>query len=371
MDIEQCIIAHLDMDAFFASVEVRDKPYLEGMPIVIGADPQGGRGRGVVSTASYEARKYGIHSALPISKAWRFSEEAKKRGEPGVIFVTPEFHKYEESSRRVMAILRRYTTRVEEASIDEAYFDISDVGSFEKAKKIVQKIKNEIKREEGLTCSVGIASNKMLAKIAAQEEKPDGLTVILPAQSSDFLADKSVSVISGIGPKSAEIFTKKKIRTIREARKLSTDELISMFGKWGSELKERLLGFDDSPVVSEHEVAKSCGEQETFETDTLDLKFIMKKVNSMCVDVFGKIRAEGFTGFKTVVLTVRFADFETRTRSVTSKKIIKTAKALEQSVLALLFPFLDRQENPRMKKIRLLGVRAEKLEQGSSSVSLF
>ncbi|MFA6077713.1 MAG: DNA polymerase IV [Candidatus Paceibacterota bacterium] len=356
------IIAHLDMDAFFASVEVRDKPYLKGMPIVIGADPKGGSGRGVVSTASYEARRYGIHSALPISKAWRFSEEAKKRGDQGVVFITPAFHKYVESSHRVMAILRKYTPLVEEASIDEAYFDISMAGSFKKAEKIVQKIKDEIKREEGLTCSVGIASNKMLSKIAAQEEKPDGLTVVLPEQSADFLASKSVSVISGVGPKTLDVFSANKIKTIKEARLLSEDKLVSMFGKWGSDLFQKLLGVDDSDVVSEPDIAKSCGEQETFEIDTLDLKFVMKKINTLCVDVFEKIKLEGFVGFRTVVLTVRFADFETKTRSFTSKKIFKTARELEQTILALVIPFLDRQENPQKKKIRLLGVRAEKLE---------
>src|SRR3989338_962353 len=172
------IIAHLDMDAFFAAVEERDHKWLKGKPIVVGADPKEGRGRGVVSTANYKAREYGIRSALPISKAWQFSELAKKRGMPPAEFLQPNFDRYEETSGRIISLIRANKRIVEEASIDEAYFDLSELGSYENAAEFCKKLKKEIFEKEKLTCSVGIGSNKLIAKIASDMQKPDGLTVV-------------------------------------------------------------------------------------------------------------------------------------------------------------------------------------------------
>jgi DNA polymerase IV (DinB-like DNA polymerase) len=161
------IIAHIDMDAFFASVEERDKEWLNGLPIVIGSDPQDGKGRGVVSTANYKAREYGIKSAVPISIAWKLSEEAHKQGKPRAVFITPNMEKYSAISARIMAILRSYAEHIEEASIDEAYFDLSPLGSYEKAAKVAEKIREEIVKKESLTASIGIGPNKLVAKIAS------------------------------------------------------------------------------------------------------------------------------------------------------------------------------------------------------------
>ncbi|MEK7085044.1 MAG: DNA polymerase IV, partial [Patescibacteria group bacterium] len=181
------IIAHLDMDAFFAAAEEREKPWLKGMPIVVGADPKNGTGRGVAATANYKAREYGIRSALPISQAWRLSETAKEKGLPPAMFLGGNFRLYAEISKNVMAILAHYSPVVEVASVDEAYFDLSGAGSFEKAARIGKKIKAEILKKEKLTASIGIGPNKLIAKIASDFKKPDGLTGVPAEEAEAFL----------------------------------------------------------------------------------------------------------------------------------------------------------------------------------------
>ena len=169
---------HIDMDAFFAACEERYNPQFRGKPIVVGADPKAGRGRGVVSTASYAARKFGIKSAMPISTAWRLAEAARSRGEPETIFLTGNYRLYREVSERIMAVLEEGVDAFEEASIDEAYLDVSSIGSFGKAEAYARILKANILKAEGLTCSIGIGSNKLIAKIASDFRKPDGLTVV-------------------------------------------------------------------------------------------------------------------------------------------------------------------------------------------------
>lgn len=354
------IIAHLDMDAFFASVEEREKPYLAGMPIVVGADPLGGRGRGVVSTANYAARKYGIHSAMPISRAWRLSQEAKRRGEPAVIFITPDFRKYNRASEHIISIIRKHSPEVEEAGIDEAYFDLSFTGSYKKAEAICRKVKEEIKTKEHLTASVGIGPNKLVAKIASDFKKPDGLTVVTEDEAGDFLAPLSLRKISGVGPKTAELFARKKVHTIADTRKLSREELMEMLGKWGSSLYEKIRGRDDAPLEKPHE-AKSIGEQETFLRDTKSTQDIIDRVETMSSRIWKDLTRRGFVGFRTIVLTVRFADFETVSRSHTLKVAATSPEQLQREVLQLLLPFFDKRSNPRGKLFRLVGVRVEKL----------
>ncbi len=182
------IIGHLDMDAFFAAIEERDHPELKGRPVVVGADPAGGQGRGVVSTANYPARVYGIHSAMPISTAWKLAEAARRRGRPATVFVRGSHRKYGEVSARIMAILHHYAPVVEEASIDEAYFDLSFTGSFEAAAALARQIKAAILGQERLTGSIGIGPNKMVAKIASDFQKPDGLTLVTAEEAEAFLA---------------------------------------------------------------------------------------------------------------------------------------------------------------------------------------
>ena len=203
------IITHIDLDAFFASVEERDTPALKGSPIVVGADPKGGEGRGVVSIANYVARAYGIHSGMPISRAWKLSEEAKRGGKPRVIFVTPQFSKYEKASRHVLEIIGQYAGKIEVAGIDEAYADLSSLGSYKKAEAVSRKIQKEVSTKEKLTVSIGIGPNKMIAKIASGFKKPRGLTVVLPENVQDFLAPLSVRELPGVGPKTGEVLLQK------------------------------------------------------------------------------------------------------------------------------------------------------------------
>ncbi len=348
------------MDAFFAAIEERDHPGLQGLPIVVGADPRGGEGRGVVATANYPARAYGIHSALPISQAWRRSEVARRQGRPPVVFLRPDFEKYSEVSARIAAILRKHASRVEEAGIDEMYLDLSFAGTLERAKEICQEIKNEIQAREHLTASVGIGPNKLIAKIASDFQKPDGMTVVEEKNAETFLAPLPIRKIPGIGPKTEAALAERGIRLVQDLRRFSRDELERMFGKWGSDLYEKVRGRDDSPIMEEYEV-KSVGAQETFAEDTRNPEMIMGCLKLLCEDVFRRLTKAGFKNFRTVVLTIRFADFETRTRSHTRASPADSLKDLESEAIRLLLPFLDRRENPKLKLIRMIGVRVEKM----------
>ena len=354
------IVVHLDMDAFYAAVEERRDPTLRGRPIVVGADPKGGAGRGVVTTASYAARKYGIRSALPISRAWRLAEAARRRGEPEAVFVRGDHGLYREVSACIMAIAARGADAHEEASIDEVYLDLSSLGDFARAEAHTRTLKAEILEREGLTCSAGIGPNKLVAKIASDFRKPDGLTVVLPEVVQAFLDPLPIRKIPGIGPKSEAILHGRGIRTIAQLRNLERALLLEWFGKWGEEMSERARGISDDPVSNEWE-RKSVGEQETFERDTLESSAVLARAQALAADVFARLRADGFAGFRTVTVTVRFSNFVTRNRSRTAESPLTTRAGLEALAHRLLLPFFDERENPRRRKIRLIGVRAEKL----------
>jgi len=354
------IIGHLDMDAFFAAIEERDHPELRGRPVVVGADPAGGQGRGVVSTANYPARVYGIHSAMPISQAWKLAEAARRRGRPATVFVRGSHRKYGEVSGRIMAVLHRYAPVVEEASIDEAYFDLSFTGAYDRAADLARRIKAAILAQERLTASIGIGPNKMVAKIASDFQKPDGLTVVTAAEAEDFLAPLAVRKIPGIGPKTEQSLARRGIKTVKDLKRFTPEELRERFGKWGPELYERIRGRHDSPLVTEWE-PKSVGEQETFAQDTRDLEFIFSRLWELCRGVWQRFLADGFHTFRTVVVTVRFADFDTYTRSHTRGEPAASLRTLIFEAMKLLMPFLDKRENPKRKLVRLIGVRVEKL----------
>jgi DNA polymerase IV (DinB-like DNA polymerase) len=354
------IVVHLDMDAFYAAVEERRDPSLRGRPVVVGADPKGGQGRGVVTTASYAARKYGIRSALPISRAWRLAEAARRRGEPETVFVRGDHALYRQVSARIMAIAARGADAFQAASIDEAYLDLSSLGDFPRAEAHVRALKAEILDREGLTCSAGIAPNKLVAKIASDFRKPDGLTVVLPDAVQAFLDPLPVRRIPGVGPKSEAVLDSHGIRTIAELRSVELARLAEWFGKWGADMYERARGLSSSPVSSERE-RRSVGEQETFERDTLDAAFVRERARALAGDVLERVRGDGFGGFRTVTVTVRFENFTTLSRSRTAEAPLSTPAELTARVLELLAPFLDERENPRRRRIRLIGVRAEKL----------
>ena len=398
------IIVHIDMDAFFAAVEERERPRIRGLPIVVGADPKGGVGRGVVSTANYKAREYGIRSAQPISIAWRLSEEAARQGKPRAVFLEPNFRLYSAVSREIMEYLRTKADAFEPASIDEAYLQISsltvrhserkrriskDSSGFSpqndlwnEAGEIAKEIKRYILKNQKLTCSIGIGPNKLIAKIAAGRQKPDGLTIVKPDEVQNFLDPLSVREIPGIGPKSEETLAKIGIRTIQQLRQLERERLGELFGKprrtiniskmksgsrplrasgWGLDMWRKAQGIDESPVQEEYGT-KSIGEQETYEKDTLNSNFLIGRLKELSQSVFKTIEKEEFS-FKTVSIIVRFHDFETKTRAHTLDKPVQDGKILEAEALQLFLPFLDTRENPKKKMIRLLGVRVEKLER--------
>lgn len=354
------IIAHLDMDAFFAAIEERDTPALRGVPLVVGADPLGGRGRGVVSTSNYLARAYGIHSATPISVAWRLSEAARRAGKPAVAFVSVDMPKYARVSDEIMGIVRRFIPIVEQASIDETYGDLSFTESYQAAALLSRELKAAIYTAARLTASVGIGPNKLIAKIASGLSKPDGLTVVCEEEAESFLAPLPLRAIPGIGPKTEVLLSQQGLKCVQDMKSLTVSQLDELLGKRGVDLYEKVRGRDITPL-EEHEEIKSISEQHTFEADTLDSQRLLRELELLGKGVMDRLQQEGFQSFRTVVLTVRFADFKTTSRAHTLAEPAGDMATLRREILRLLMPFLDRRENPHRQCIRLLGVRVEKL----------
>lgn len=356
------IVAHVDMDAFYAAVEAQRDPALRDRPVVVGADPKEGRGRGVVTAASYAARRYGIRSALPITRAWRLAEAARLRGEPETIFVRDDHALYREVSARIMAILDGAGDAFQKTSVDEAYLELSSLGSFDAAIERARQIKAQILGQEGLTASVGIGPNKLVAKIASDFQKPDGLTVVRPEEVQAFLDPLRIRVVPGIGPKTERFLHERHIRTVADLRGLERDQLAEWLGRSGEDLFLKARGLSESAVTNDRE-RKSVGEQETFEVDTLDTAFLQERARALARTVWSRLEGHGFRAFKTVTVTVRFENFITFARSRTSREAWTSEEALWTAALDLLLPFLDARENPRSRKLRLIGVRAEKLSR--------
>jgi len=365
------IIGHLDMDAFFAAVEERDKPRLKGRPIVVGADPLAGKGRGVVSTANYAARKFGIRSALPIQTAWRLAKAAEAKGQPKTVFMSGSHDRYSAVSQSIMEIISTHSPLVQPVGIDEAYFDlsvddrstgsaISPLAQWENAKKTAQKIKREIQQKENLTCSIGIGPNKLIAKIASDYQKPDGLTIVTELEVENFLAPLPVRVIPGVGPKAEAALQQRKIGTIKDLKRFRVADLEKIFGKWGDILYERARGRGDVSLAASGP-RKSIGEETTFRADSSDAAEIAAALKKLCRDVHGRFGLSEFSSFRTIVMKIRFANFITKSRSKTFPQPIADVRTLEFESLRLLVPFFEKKENPRRWPIRLIGVRLEKL----------
>jgi len=350
------------MDAFYASVEAKRDPALRGRPLVVGADPKDGHGRGVVTAASYAARRYGIRSALPISRAWRLADAARRRGEPETIFVRDDHALYREVSARIMAILAAAGDVFQKTSVDEAYLELSSLGSFDAAVERARWLKTEIMRQEELSASVGIGPNKLVAKIASDFQKPDGLTVVRPDEVQRFLDPLRVRVIPGIGPKTERFLQERRIRTIADLRTLELPQLAQWLGRWGEDLFAKARGVSESAVSNDRQ-RKSVGEQETFEVDTLDATFVLERARTLAHTVWSRLDGHGFRAFRTVTVTVRFENFITFARSRTVREAWTNEAALAATARELVLPFLDERENPRHRKLRLIGVRAEKLSR--------
>ncbi len=342
------IILHVDLDAFYAAVEEREHPEYKGKPVVVGADPKGGAGRGVVSTCNYEARKYGIRSGMPISIAYRKC--------PSAIFVPVHMEEYVAVSARVMEILQNHAAVFEQVSVDEAYLDVSELKSYDKARELALRIKQEVKEKEQLTCSVGIGPNKLIAKVASDFKKPDGLTVVKPDDVLDFLAPQSVRMLRGVGPKTELILNTYGIKTIADLRKLSHEQLSAAFGSFGNELYEQARGNYTAELI-QHWQIKSIGRQITFEHDTKDKQVILDTLESMIRDVWEQLKAEGFM-FKTVTIKVRYEDFDTHTKQKSLIEITDSIDAIKTVSKELLEGFLK-----DTRKIRLIGVSLHQLAQ--------
>jgi len=346
-------VLHIDMDAFFAAIEVLDNPSLKGKPVIVG----GPTSRGVVSTATYEARRFGVHSAMPIFKA--------KEKCPQGIFLSVRKDRYEEISRKVVDILENFTPLVEQVSIDEAYLDVTGCEAlFGGADEIARHIKARIAKETGLTCSIGIASNKFLAKIASDMHKPDGLTILSTDEVDSFLSRLPVEKLSGVGKRTLEGLRHYGIKTVGDLKGFNKERLLKGFGKFGLRLYQLARGIDDSPVVPFREV-KSISSEETLQSDTDDLTRLKSLVASHADNVACRLRKGGFKA-RTITLKIKLDDFSEMSRSLTISQSTDNSKIISDSAVKLLLNY------PLRRKVRLIGVAVSNLavtkEEAQSSL---
>lgn len=345
-------ILHVDLDAFFAAVEQRDRPELRGKPVIVGGVPPG---RGVVSAASYEARAFGVRSAMSVTEAFRRC--------PNGIFLPVDGRRYQRASREVMAILRRYTPQVEPISIDEAFMDVT--GSrplFGAGPVIAAAVKSAVREEVGLTASVGVGTTKLVAKIASDLRKPDGLVVVPPGDEAAFLAPLPIGRLWGVGEKTATALAEYGVRTIGDLASLSPDVLVRRFGKHGASLATRAVGLDDDRV-HEGDPAKSVGHEHTFDVDTVDAETIERTLLAMSEGVAGRLRSAGVRA-STIAVKVRDASFRTITRQRTLKEPTDLTEPIFRAALDLARPEV------RGIRVRLLGVTASNLGE-REQLSLF
>ncbi|UCH89116.1 MAG: DNA polymerase IV [Thermoplasmata archaeon] len=342
-------IFHLDMDSFYASVEEREHPEHFGKPIIIGADPKGGSGRGVVAACSYAARKFGVRSAMPISQAYRLCPEG--------IYIRPRFDLYEQVSDEIMDYLKTFTDKIEQVSIDEAYMDVSEkVGEYDSAKILAEEIQRGVKEKFNLTCSIGIAHNKSIAKIASDYNKPAGITHVKYERFQGFLDPLGVEKISGVGPKTQDILNGIGITTIQELREAKKHVLYEELGKYGFYLQDIASGLENEEVHTSGHLIKSVSHESTFMEDTSDFSAIEERISDM-TRYLCKELSEKQIYYKTVTLKIRFEDFETLTRSKSLSLHSRSYMKAYETALELLKEF----ENSQMK-IRLIGVKLSNLK---------
>jgi DNA polymerase IV (DinB-like DNA polymerase) len=338
------------MDAFFAAVEMREHPEIRGRPVIVGADPKDGKGRGVVSTASYEARVFGVHSAMPISKAFERC--------PGGVFLRPHFDLYVRASGEVMEIAKNIAERFEQVSIDEAYLDISDQGDYSAARAKAVVLKEAIRNKTGLTCSIGVGPSKVVAKIASDFRKPDGLTVVEPGHVEEFLSPLPVGKIPGVGKKSREVLYNLGIRTIGDLARVEIQELIALFGKWGAVIHDLAQGTDDREVKQE-EGYKSISREITFENDTDDEVVLERTLDDMAADLHA-VLIDDHLRFRTITVKLRDERFQTLTRSRTFERFTDDPGLIKAASKGLIPVF------PEGHKIRLIGLRFSGFEPKGS-----
>ena len=350
-------ILHLDMDAFFAAIEQLDHPGLRGKPVVVGADPKSGSGRGVVSTCSYEARTFGIRSAMPISKAYRLC--------PDAVFLPPRGARYVEMSRQIIHLLGDFSPDIEQISIDEAFLDISSTSRlFGSVLDLAKKLKKRIRDETGLTASVGVAPTKFVAKIASDLEKPDGLVMVPEGRVKSFLAPLDISRLWGVGPKTLPRLHAMDIRTIGDLASKPREALGERLGAAGAHFWNLANGLDPRPVEAESG-AKSMSKETTFDSDIGDPELMANTLLFLCQELCREMRVKGFRG-RTINLKIRLDDFSTFTRSRTFDRCIDRSDLLYRKIQEMFDHF------PRGgRKVRLLGVGLSHLERGAGQLELF
>ncbi len=346
-------ILHVDMDAFYASVEQRDRPELSGRPVIVGGSPR----RGVVAAASYQAREFGLHSAMPIAQALRRCPQA--------VLVQPRFAHYRDISRQIRAIFLEYTPLVEPLALDEAFLELRAELSWDSAAKLAGQLKAKIRQQVALPCSVGVSGNKFLAKLGSQLGKPDGLLVIDRRKAREILPALPVKRLWGVGPATERKLLALGSRTIGELQKLSQAELVRRFGVQGAQLYRLARGCDDRPVRPKRET-KSVSRETTFADDLTDPTMLKRVLSRLAEQVARDLRQAKLEG-RTVQLKVRFADFETITRSHTLPLPISSTKALQREI-ELLFE----TKVTLSLGVRLLGVGVSNLRlSGTGQLALF
>ena len=335
---QQRKIIHVDMDAFFASVEQRDQPEYQGVPLIVGGQPNS---RGVVAACSYEARKFGIHSAMPCSQAYRLCPQA--------IFVPPRFEAYREVSEQIRTIFWQYASEVEPLSLDEAYLDVTYTADFNgSATRIAQAIKQDILAATQLIASAGVSYNKFLAKIASDMDKPDGLYVIKPDQGADFIGQLSVGKFHGIGPATEKKMTKLGIKTGADLRKWTEQDLVQHFGKAGFYYYLIAQGIDHRPVKSQR-IRKSLGKETTFAENSLSVAMLLTTLEQLAEQVLTSLNQHQLKA-RTLTLKVKYGDFQQVTRAMTLDEILDLIKIKE------LLPTLMTRTEAGQKPVRLVGL---------------
>jgi DNA polymerase-4 len=349
------IVAHVDLDAFFAAVEELDDPSLRAKPLVVGGDP---RGRGVVATANYTARRYGIHSAMSCAEALRRC--------PTAIFLRPRHAHYRDVSRRVWATIRELAPVVEQTGIDEGYLDLTDqAADFLAARALAEAIQTAVRGTTQLTCSLGISSAKVVAKIASDRRKPGGVTVVPAGKEAAFLAPLDIRKLPGVGPRAAERLRPAGVETIGRLAHLTDDELATLLpGKVGLELRDRARGIDRRRVEPVSEPPVSISHEETFDRDVVDRARLNDELRRMATSIANRLDDQGLYA-RTITTKLRYGDFTTRTRSST----LPAATADADTIYELACELLDRALEQRAGALRLVGVGVSGL-QGEAQLAL-
>jgi len=347
-------ILHCDMDCFYAAVHVRDDSSLAGKPVVIGGDP---RGRGVVAAANYEVRAFGVHSAMPAAQAVRLCPQA--------IFIKPEFHRYRAESEKIFAIFRDFTPIVQPASLDEAYLDVTEhLDRWGSATAIAREIRRRVREERRLTVSVGVGPNRLVAKIASDFDKPDGLTVVRPREVEAFLEPLSVRRLHGVGPATEKALAELGVSTIGDLRGLDRGVLEKRFGRHGAGLYNYSRGIDERPVRT-HRERKSLGNERTYARDLATLEEMDAQLEDLSRRVAEGLEKREIRG-RTITVKVRYPDFTTLTRSLTLPVATASAARIARIARELL-----RSTEAAERRVRLLGVTASGLEGGEGPRQLW